>query len=152
MCTPYYQSRLNLVSEICIVNTFSSWDVTVIFKLKYIIESFNLCMQTLKYQMFLIWINVFSLSFLFSVLVLYSVISVSYFNYLMMASKHRGYVRCLAVNLYLELRNATTHSQLTRSSQIYVLKIFGDQTVSTPIQLEYAVFILVTPWNMFSSI
>ena len=33
MCTPYYQSRLNLVSEICLVNilTFSAWGVTVIF-------------------------------------------------------------------------------------------------------------------------
>ena len=33
MCTPYYQSRLNLVSEICLVNilTFSARDVTVIF-------------------------------------------------------------------------------------------------------------------------
>ena len=33
ICTPYYQSRLNLVSEICLVNilTFSAWGVTVIF-------------------------------------------------------------------------------------------------------------------------
>ena len=33
MCTPYYQSRLNLVSEICLVNilTFSEWGITVIF-------------------------------------------------------------------------------------------------------------------------
>ena len=33
MCTPYYQSWLNLVSEICLVNilTFSAWGVTVIF-------------------------------------------------------------------------------------------------------------------------
>ena len=33
-CTPYYQSRVNLVSEICLVNilTFSAWGVTVIFK------------------------------------------------------------------------------------------------------------------------
>ena len=30
-----------------------------------------------------------------------------------------------------------------------VLKSAVDQMVSTPIQLEYAVFILVTPWNMF---
>ena len=46
ICTPYYQSRLNLVSEICLVNilTFSALDVTVIFKLKYFIERFNLCM------------------------------------------------------------------------------------------------------------
>ena len=37
---------LNLVSEICLVNilTFSAWDITVIFELKYFIESFNLCM------------------------------------------------------------------------------------------------------------
>ena len=33
MCTPYYKSRLNLLSEICLVNilTFSAWGVTVIF-------------------------------------------------------------------------------------------------------------------------
>ena len=33
MCTPYCQSRLNLVSEICLVNilTFSARGVTVIF-------------------------------------------------------------------------------------------------------------------------
>ena len=33
MRTPYYQSRLKLVSEICLVNmlTFSAWGVTVIF-------------------------------------------------------------------------------------------------------------------------
>ena len=33
MCTPYDQSRLNLVSEICLLNifTFSAWGVTVIF-------------------------------------------------------------------------------------------------------------------------
>ena len=33
MCTPHYQSRLNLVSEICLVNilTFSERGVTVIF-------------------------------------------------------------------------------------------------------------------------
>ena len=33
MCTPYYQSKLNLVSEICRVKilTFSAWGVTVIF-------------------------------------------------------------------------------------------------------------------------
>ena len=32
-CTPYHQSRLNLVSEICLVSilTFSAWGVTVIF-------------------------------------------------------------------------------------------------------------------------
>ena len=32
-----------------------------------------------------------------------------------------------------------------RDPQKYVLKSAGDQMVSTPIQLEYAVFILVTP-------
>ena len=33
MCTPYYQSRIKLVSEICLVNilTFSARGVTVIF-------------------------------------------------------------------------------------------------------------------------
>ena len=33
MCTPYYKSRLNLVSEICLVNllTLSAWGLTVIF-------------------------------------------------------------------------------------------------------------------------
>ena len=31
------------------------------------------------------------------------------------------------------------------SSQIYVLKSAGDQIVTTTTQLEYAVFILVTP-------
>ena len=36
-----------------------------------------------------------------------------------------------------------SHSQRTRSSQIYVLKSAEDQMMSTPIQLEYAVCILV---------
>ena len=40
-------------------------------------------------------------------------------------------MRCLGVNLQLELKNATTHSQKTRSSQIYDLKSAGDQMVST---------------------
>ena len=33
ICTPYYQSRLNLVSEISLVNilTFSAWGVTVMY-------------------------------------------------------------------------------------------------------------------------
>ena len=33
----------------------------------------------------------------------------------------------LGVNLHLELKNATTHSQKTRTSQIYDLKSAGDQ-------------------------
>ena len=74
----------------------------------------------------------------------------------------------LGVNLHLELKNATTHSQKmlpliskkcyhsfpnnatthsqkTRSSQIYSFKSAGDQMVSTPIQPECAVCILVIP-------
>ena len=52
---------------------------------------------------------------------------------------------CLGVNLHLELKNATTHSQKRRSSQIYDLKSAGDQIVSTKIHVKQAVFILVTP-------
>ena len=46
-------------------------------------------------------------------LVLYSVISVSYFNYLKMASKTPRYMPCWGVNLNLELKNASTPSQMT---------------------------------------
>ena len=49
------------------------------------------------------------------------------------------------LNLHLELKNATTHFQKTRSSQVYGFKNAGDQMMSIPIQLERAVFILVTP-------
>ena len=69
--------------------------------------------------------------------------------------KHRGYMQCLGVNLRLELKNYTTHSQKTRFSQIYGFK-GDDQTVSTSnttakcnlyfsCPLKYAVVILVTP-------
>ena len=91
-------------------------------------------------------------AFIAAVLVLYWVLSVAHSIFLWRLLKHQGYMPCLGVNLYLELKNATTHSQRMWSSQIYVLKSARDQMVSTPIQLEYAVFILVTPWDMFSSI
>ena len=52
---------------------------------------------------------------------------------------------CLGVNLHLELKNATTHSQMTQSSQIYDLKSAGDQMVSTTIHLKYAVFYFSYP-------
>ena len=57
--------------------------------------------------------------------------------------KHRGYMPCLGVNSHLKLKNALTHSQKTRSSQIYGLQSGGDQMVSTPIQLEGTASILV---------
>ena len=52
---------------------------------------------------------------------------------------------CLDVILHLEFKNASSHSQKTRSSQIHGFKSAGDQMVSTLIQLECAVCILVTP-------
>ena len=67
------------------------------------------------------------------------------FHFFVMASVTTRIYAMLGVNLHLELKNATTHSQKTGSSQIYGLKRARDQMVSTPIQLECAVFILVTP-------
>ena len=43
----------------------------------------------------------------------------------------RGYIPCLGVNLHLELKNATTHSQKTLSAEIYGLESAGDQILST---------------------
>ena len=46
MCTPYYQNRLNLVSEICLVNilTFFGMRCHCYILVEIIYESFNLCM------------------------------------------------------------------------------------------------------------
>ena len=53
-----------------------------------------------------------------------------------------------------EVKNTTTNSQKTRFLEIYDFKSAGDQMVSmvsTPIQLEHEICILVTPQNMLSS-
>ena len=87
-----------------------------------------------------------------AVLVLYSVISVSYFNYLMMASETPRECAMFGCKFVPGVKKCYHSFPKDAILTNICLKKCQKSDGVNPIDLEYAVFILVTPRNMFSSI
>ena len=66
-------------------------------------------------------------------------------HFFVLASEARMVYAMFGCKFTPGVKHSITHSQMPRFFEVYIFKSAEDQMVSTPIQLEYAVCILVTP-------